>query len=288
MKVAIPPHITGFWIPYLSLDPLLSGSVGAGLTLHPPIEIEESERSEIRVNGRKLSFFPPERTIEQVTGLGPIGVEVNGSVDLGEGYGMSSAISLGLSIYSLNRRRRPSLEEAARIAHLAEVLNRTGLGDVIAEITGGGLVQRVRPGPPGIGDAVRIQVNSKRIKVVTAHSGRLTTPEMLRTYWASTTYCGFRALNKFMESPSLESFLSASHEFSLCTGMLDKSLEKKLDTLLAKPLKKGGLLGYYRKKNLLTVLVHDSYLDDVLSILAAKGFYRLRVFSLSYKGLEVK
>jgi pantoate kinase len=288
MRVTIPPHITGFWVPYLTLDPLLSGSVGAGLTLHPPIQIEENEESEIRVNGRKLPTFPPRETIEQVTGLSSIGVKVSGNADLGEGYGMSSALSLGISIYSLRKKGCLSLKEAARIAHLAEVLNMTGLGDVIAEITGGGLVLRVRPGPPGIGDAVRIPVNSKRIKVVTAHSGALTTPEMLRTYGASLMYCGFQALNKFTESPSLESFLSAAHEFSLCTGMLGKALKNQLDTLLAGPIKRGGVLGYYRKKNLLTILVHESYLEDVLSKLAAKAFDRLRVFSLSSKGLEVK
>jgi len=77
-------------------------------------------------------------------GLEPIPIRVWSRPLLGIGYGMSAGLSMaGLLLAGVS-----TVEEAGRAVHRAEVINRTGYGDVVAIIRGGLEVRRF-PGGPG-------------------------------------------------------------------------------------------------------------------------------------------
>jgi len=59
---------------------------------------------------------------------------------------------------------------ALQRAHILEVKYKTGLGDVIAEYTGG-FVIRVKPGAPGVGVAYRVPVK-ERVNLVLVEVGK--------------------------------------------------------------------------------------------------------------------
>ena len=78
----------------------------------------------------------------------PMQVEIHSPLPLGCGFGLSGAASLATT-YALNDLLElgKSKEELAMTAHVAEVENRTGLGDVCAQYHGGCLVKLKRGYP---------------------------------------------------------------------------------------------------------------------------------------------
>lgn len=86
----------------------------------------------------------------------PFKVEITSPLPLGCGFGLSGAAALATA-YALNERLqfRKAPEALAMIAHVAEVENRTGLGDVCSQYRGGCLV-KLKEGTPLVADRLPI------------------------------------------------------------------------------------------------------------------------------------
>ncbi len=289
MKVVVPLHISGFWVPYIEPDPMLSGSLGVGIALEPGVTGIIGGNRGIVLNGEKL----PSQEVEAISKL--VGYEIpsliiDSPADLGLGYGLSSAISWVISISSiaknLNKKvfSRELLYRAGKVAHTIEVLNKTGLGDVIAQFVGEGLVVRVKPGPPGIGKAYSIKLDN-RVAIVTTSLTQMNTPTMLDLLGPKLRVCGRLAYTKFFRNESLSSFLESAEFFSKCSGMAEV-LSKEVSRALNSFIKDGCLLGYFVKKGLLVSLVESSCVPEILSTLSKKGL-SAKVFRPSSKGVRV-
>ncbi len=167
MRAFVPSHITGFFAAKRDDDPMKAGSIGCGLTLDlgATTTVEKSDKTEIFLNGH-LSEAPVSRYVVDRLARSPVRVETQLDMPLGSGFGASGGGALGCA-YALNSIFDLGLlaNQAAAVAHAAEVVNRTGLGDVIAQNTGG-LVVRLEPGAPGIGKVDRIPVPPLRIDYV--------------------------------------------------------------------------------------------------------------------------
>ncbi|MEM1983144.1 MAG: hypothetical protein QW596_02150 [Sulfolobales archaeon] len=285
MKILIPLHVTGFWYVIKSYNPVFTGSLGAGLTLSPPIIAEINRDScKLMINNECIES-PTISTAEKIAKLKSAkGINIASKVMLGNGYGLSAATTLAyLTLNMLGKG--VTLNRISTIAHVAEVLNETGYGDVIAEFYGNGLVLRTSPGPPGIGSIDIIPIKNS-LKVVTVALGDLTTRAMMLKFGNLINTIGADIYGKFLESPSIESFAELSHEFSLKVGMLSKELDGLLNTALLTFIKRGAVLGYYVKKKLLTVIAEDSYLSDVFTSLSNKVGIP-KVFNIARHGLIV-
>ena len=158
----VPSHITGFFAAHRREDPLRSGSIGCGLclSLGATTIIESAPEildTEIVLNG-VVSEAPVSRFVVEKLARKPVRVKTELEMPFGAGFGASGAGALGCA-YALNAHFDLGLtaNRAACFAHEAEVCNETGLGDVIAQNTGG-LVVRLEPGGPGIGRIDRIPV----------------------------------------------------------------------------------------------------------------------------------
>lgn len=142
-------------------DPARMHSLGMGFTVKEGVEVTVSESAETKVlfNGHDIDF-PTVRgvvsTLTQNSGITGVKVDLTSPLPLGCGFGLSGAAALATA-YALDELfdLRKDAETLAMTAHVAEVENRTGLGDVCSQYHGGFLV-KLREGAPLVADRLPI------------------------------------------------------------------------------------------------------------------------------------
>jgi pantoate kinase len=220
MKVWVPSHITGFFAAKRHQDPLKSGSIGCGLALAlgATTAVEDSDETEIFLNG-ELSEAPVSRYVVDALARSPVCVKTHLDMPFGSGFGASGAGALGCA-YALNAHFELGLfaNQAASVAHVAEVANRTGLGDVIAQ-NAGGLVVRLEPGAPGLGCIDRIPVQPLDVNYVVR--GPISTREVLsdQSVMKDINRAGEAALKDLLKRPTLQDFMRLSQRFTVQSGL---------------------------------------------------------------------
>ena len=142
-------------------DPARMHSLGMGFTITEGVEVIVSEHHETEVlfNGERINFPTVRAVVNRLTQnnrIGGVKVDLTSSLPLGCGFGLSGAASLATA-YALNEflAARKDNEALAMIAHIAEVKNRTGLGDVCSQYHGGCLV-KLQEGSPLTADRLSI------------------------------------------------------------------------------------------------------------------------------------
>ncbi len=229
-----PSHITGFFMICDNKNPLYKGSTGAGIVLDAGCVSEvslNSARTELRINGIEeeagTTKYVVDSMIEKCEHRVNVTVSTNFKIPVGCGFGASGAGALSTALalnelLSLNM----TLNQVAQIAHIAEVENSTGLGDVIAEVYGGIVIRR-KPGPPGIGMIDRVPaLYTSEQKISYVVFGKKRTKAVLAdgSMHRSINKAGKAALKELMKNPDLDNFMRVSRNFSLRSGVIsDKS-----------------------------------------------------------------
>ncbi len=283
--VSIPLHITGFWISIDDEDPLYSGSIGAGINLKPGIRLLSTDSRGIGIYSDKgLIKFKTLNDTFKFAKIEPFRSRLIDRDLLGLGFGLSAGYSMASLILSyLNYNRGFTFHELGRSVHVAEVLNKTGYGDISAMIAGG-LELRRAPGAPGISIVDRIPVY-RGVEFIVSIWGRLSTPEMLSKYGYGIRVVGPKIYRYFIESPSLERFLEASYRFSREVGMLTKEIEAIIRDSLKSYIGRGNILGFFKKKNLIVLCVEKGYGDEIKDILPP--VWSPEVYTINYTGFEI-
>ncbi|HUS76506.1 MAG TPA: pantoate kinase [Methanothrix sp.] len=223
VRAWVPSHITGFFAAHRREEAQLSGSIGCGLCLSLGAtttiqSAQEVRDTEILLNG-KLSDAPVSRFVVEKLAKKPITVKTELSMPFGAGFGASGAGALGCA-YALNSCFDLGLtaEQAAAVAHEAEVSNRTGLGDVIAQ-NAGGLVVRLQPGAPGTGRIDRIPVPPLPINFVVR--GPISTKEVLsdEKVMKAVNAAGESALKELLKKTTFTHFMQLSRRFTVQSGL---------------------------------------------------------------------
>ena len=165
-----PAHVTGFFKAERGGSTDESGSLGAGFSIvHGVRTLVSGARlgggpGDGRLRVSTEGYAPGNTAVSRAVAAefereigGGISADVRHEIGVPVGYGLgcSSAAALSLAL-ALNEALGSVLpaERAARTAHRAEVLCRTGLGDVLAAYHGGFEV-RVGAGAPGVGRVAR-------------------------------------------------------------------------------------------------------------------------------------
>jgi pantoate kinase len=261
LKVLIPLHVSGIWIPRLDEDPSRSGSVGAGLN----VTIYANAKAvpggcDLLVNNNVV-FKESSKRICIEAGV-DVTTRLEAPFNLGEGFGLSAAALISHALLAFARAKRP-LTRALQLAHELEVMQRTGLGDVIAEYTGGFVVRTV-PGAPGYGYAYRV-IPRTRVDLVVASTGFYeSTSTMLSRMDSYTLELGERLLRDIVESEDLLVFFEAASTFT--RRLFDYM---RVDGALRRAR---GVVGYYLKKAALVVWVEREYRGEVYEALSKMGF----------------
>ncbi|WP_440059576.1 pantoate kinase [Thermogladius sp. 4427co] len=258
--VYVPLHVSGFWKPALTGDPLRSGSVGAGIAL------DLYTRAVGRLGDCSI-FLNGVRVMEEHSSLicAREGVNVvlktESPVGLGKGFAVSGALSLSQSIASSLLSKGVIGEASSWSAHIAEVVNGTGLGDVIAQFYGG-FVIRIKPGPPGIGSVISIK-SFKPSLIVAELPGSESTKAMLSRVDSKTYSTAEESLRRVHENPSLEVFFEEANRFT----------RRIFDYSAADEIVRGarGVIGFYVKKKAFIAWVEDEWAMDLLEALSSRG-----------------
>ncbi|MBY8988237.1 MAG: hypothetical protein KGD61_07265 [Candidatus Lokiarchaeota archaeon] len=239
--VEVPHRISGFFEivdkenGILIKNPEKIGSRGAGFNVsgvgttaisYEKLEKGEESRCTININEEKFDdkagttyfIFDYVRNLIDYS----IDVKIEHFFDLpvGCGYGASGSGALG-TIFSLNKLLSLNLTdlESGRIAHIAEVVNKTGLGTVCGQL-GGGMCILKEPGYP---------CNYERLKsphdllVLCGSFGTIHTKSILSNENLSSVIkrAGKIALNKLLLEPNYKNFIDVSFQFVENTNIME-------------------------------------------------------------------
>lgn len=279
LSISVPLHVSGIWVPVLVDDLLYSGSIGAGLNLSLYLKNQEyyiGSNCEIVINDKK-ALTDHARYVCKETGLKLV-LRVSSPIDLGKGYAVSASAILVYSLLLGLLRNHGSLEEYAGLAHKAEIIYKTGLGDVTAIFYGGAEI-RVKPGAPGIGIVKHIVVHRNPCIIACVLPGVEDTPLMLQRISSETYSYGKKLLDKLISNPSLADFFEYAQLFTRRIFNYDFT-DKLLDSFKKK------IIGYYRKKQALIIWVEQEYGEDVIRYLVRNKLYCLKT-SIDTRGVSI-
>ncbi len=233
----VAAHLTGiFEIRDESDNILEKGSRGAGLSINrgvlTTIRPTQSDTIEIYFNGRRQDHSEALVTICVVELMlsheerSNLLIEHKFEVPLSSGFGASAAGALGTAfaineIYSLNK----SDLELYQIAHKAEILTKSGLGDIIG-LYQGGLEIRCQEGAPGVGKTMSMN-NRERWEVATVHLGPLPTSEVLTDPQERTriNLAGKNLISDLIANPEFSNFIRLARKFTENTGLWSKRMQ---------------------------------------------------------------
>jgi pantoate kinase len=237
-----PGHLTGFFqICDASKDPLLKGSRGAGFSIdkgvHTKVRVENSYKDEIIVimNGVStekaiVSENVARRMLSKHDKPQSIEITHNIQTPIGAGFGSSGGGALTLAL-ALNDALDMGFSylEAAKVAHLAEIECKTGLGTVFA-MTEGGFGVLYKPGAPGIGKALKYG-RSDELAAVYIHFGPISTSEALSNHDLRNRIndLGGNLVDEFKESLNPRLFMKLSRRFTDYVDILTPRLKTVLN-----------------------------------------------------------
>jgi pantoate kinase len=219
------------------------GSTGAGVNLEQGVAtrvtIANAHNNKVSVLMNNRPLRRPEASkrvvdeyLQSAEGHWRVRVEHQCKLPIGAGYGTSGAGAVSLSL-ALNEAFRGQLSRigALRVAHVADLEAKTGLGTV-ASVSAGGLAVRVSPGAPGIG-RVRTIATPSRIRVVSGSFGKLSKPRILSSgrLTGRVNACSRGLVASLLDQGNASSFVSLSRKFADCLGLMSRRLRGVLDSL---------------------------------------------------------
>ncbi|WP_457742026.1 pantoate kinase [Thermococcus sp.] len=248
VRAFVPAHITAFFVPVFHDDPLKAGSLGAGINLDKgtnvfaSIETGTLERHvHIAFNGEPvkrekaiISYSVADRLVPEDF-LGEVEIWQYFDFPNGYGFGNSGGGALGTAL-ALSYAFGGTWLKAAQLAHEVEVRHKGGLGDVIAQLSGG-IEVRLKAGGPGIGVVDNLFFEDYLVLVIPIE--KLSTKEVLDGDVVKAIEVGGRkALEKLLKEPKPERLMPIAREFAERTGLLTGELlelARELDRVLKLP-----------------------------------------------------
>jgi pantoate kinase len=238
----VPGHITGFFEIHLdSSDPLKCGSRGAGFCIdkgaRTKVTIDASNKLNVKVilNGSELhtGSSTTHSVVRAMLGTEPydVIVETKTGVPVSQGLGMSGAGALGTAM-ALDAALDLGIGPEALVAHAhsAEIENRSGLGDIIAQ-SQGGLEVRTAPGAPPFG-AIETSAWDEHILLVVLEPP-LSTEQIITSaeHQAKLNSLCSELLERLGAPPEPKLFLRLAQDFTLNSGIASEKLLKALESV---------------------------------------------------------
>lgn len=204
-----PASITCIFSPHISDKPKSSGSIGVGFTINLGVAARESVRTTI--NKEEWSFSTLDYVIEKV---GLEGVEIKSDLPFGCGFGMSGAVALAVAMLG----DLPYIK-AADLAHEAEVVNLTGLGDIVTQ-TYGGVVVRKNAACPSLASVEKFCWSENLDFLILGEiSTKDTISDDLKRKKISEA--GKIWTKEFLKKPTIENLFVCSNKFAEETGLVE-------------------------------------------------------------------
>lgn len=236
-----PAGLSGIFRTHIVKDnPLLTGAWGAGLALekgvYVNVRLTDKEGIKTFLNGKERDLFVSKTVAGMILKKADVKdagliIEQRIEVPIGGGLGSSGASALATALAVAKVLNfKASYTELAQIAHIAELINGTGLGTVSGLAVGGAVIVKT-PGAPGYDRVDRIIVDNQ-VGVVIGFYG----PRDKREIISSSNInrideLGEKLLKNLIEEPSIENFVKVSREFAERTGLMSLKVRETLNRL---------------------------------------------------------
>lgn len=222
------------------------GGFGIQKGVFTEVSVSETKNSRISVfiNGKPAPEAETTRTVLEtllgkVEGAYEVVAKHKIEVPVGAGFGTSAGGALSAALALSKVLDLPlTYNQIGRIAHVAEVQCKTGLGTV-GPLMIGGCILTVEPGAPGIAVIDRIPLSPDYVVVAgvfkpTPTKQVLSSAEKQR----EINRYGRKTLDAILAEPSLENFLACCWEFAENAGFATERVQK-----LVHSAKKAGAVG---------------------------------------------
>ncbi len=210
-----PAHISGIFVINLKKDARISGSMGCGICLEDGVttKVSAAKKNSVLINGAAAEA-PTTLAVLKLLTSKPVLVETTLDLPVGAGFGASGAGALSTAL-ALNEALalNLTLSDLAQAAHVAEVKNKTGLGDVTGQ-TFGGIVIRKKAGAPFSVNIDKIPCGERKISW--ASFGGISTKSVLSDELKKKAInkAGKSRLKELLKKPTLENFFRQSCNFA--------------------------------------------------------------------------
>jgi pantoate kinase len=244
------------------------GAIGGGFGLEKgvttEVTVEKAEKNNISVfiNSKpeeaKTTINVAETLLAKTNIKYAVVVKHRIEVPIGTGFGTSAGGALTVGLALSEALDLPlTYNQIGKIAHVAEIQCRTGLGTVSSLAFGGGCVLVVEAGAPGICQIDRIPISPDHMIVVgfckskTPNKTILSSPQRKK----EINLTGKKTLDAILAKPTIENFLDCCWEFSQKTGFATQKTRELLQLA-----KKAGALG--AAQNMIGEAVHAVVLEE--------------------------
>lgn len=298
-KAFAPGHITGFFEIRDEAPKLENkGSRGAGLSIDlgvtTEVTISEGPRDvSIVLNGSPDEAKTTRDALDALIPPGDLRVSVFSeySLPVSQGFGISGAgaLSAGLALKRALQDYNGQLLEFAKVvnaAHCAEVKNRTGLGDVAAQVMGGFEIRRT-PGLPAERNVLRLDqlygMDSPPIVILCVIGKERYTPSILSdpVKREAINKMGGPLIDALMNQPSLELFMKNSYRFVHDSGLMTAEVDQAIETVSEITMASMSCLG----ESIFCVCLGEPMADEVSLSLAKFG--KVYVCSVDQQGARI-
>jgi pantoate kinase len=222
------------------------GGFGIQKGVMTEVSVSEAKANSIRVfiNGRlapeaETTITVVQMLLNKVNRAYDVIVNHEVEVPIGAGFGSSAggALTVGLAL-SNALDLSLTYNQIGRIAHVAEIKCKTGLGTV-GPLMLGGCVLTVEPGAPGIAIIDRIPISADYV-IVAGVFEPIPTKQVLSSPEKRETVnrWGRKTLKAILDEPSVENFLACCLEFAEKSGFMTERVRQ-----LVRLAEKAGAIG---------------------------------------------
>ena len=244
------------------------GGFGTKMGVLSEVIVSESDENciEVMINETaskaRTTRTTVEMLLEKTSGCYDVLVKHRVDIPIGSGFGSSAAGSLSAALALSKALNLPlTYNQIGRVAHVAEIRCKTGLGTV-GPLMIGGCVLSVEPGAPGISVIDRIPIQED-FMIVAGVFGPTPTHEILSSTEKreKINFWGRKTFNRILQRPSVENFLDSCLTFAEKAGFMTPRVEQLVN--LAKDV---GVVGV--AQNMVGEAVHALVFREKAAVLA--------------------
>ncbi|MEA1907475.1 MAG: pantoate kinase [Euryarchaeota archaeon] len=222
-----PAHITGFFVICEHENRALMGSLGCGVTLQSGVVTSVSVPGHDNMPGN----IPVVQSVVSRLTSCACSVRSRSDIPIGAGFGASGAYALGTAL-ALNQtlQLNQTASQLTRVAHIAEVENMTGLGDVVAQSLGGVVIRRTAGA-----SALLNRIYTGERNVFWVVFDKISTKELLedKSTVNRINPVGRGSLRELLKKPTFENFMRQSKRFAVETGLMSDAVSDAVQTVEA-------------------------------------------------------